>query len=431
MPQLTLTERIAESFTLARAQRAAETTPESVRKGVAEDLALSRQKADAAESLFDNGHPSEAIKLANESLEQALAAVRWLEVAPTGEAKATAPEAKRPAGDAKRAEGSDDAKAPEGDAKAPEGDAKSPEGDAKSPEGEAKASEGEAKASEGEAKSSGGEAKASEGEAKSSEGEAMSPEGEAKASDAAPSASDPKSSEGDAKAIGWRRTLEGRGAGRSLLDDVEAVVKATRASSPPRLDEQVTAEHATSFHRVLAARVAIDREIHPSALTPAQVSAKRRNRLALAAFVVIGVVAGLYFALRRPSGTYVEASAYFGNNDQFAPANAIDGNVDTEWVLPDRSSGWLDIHVGTPRRIEAVSIVNGSNPPHLDRAMREYTIEVWAHGELARSVEGTVPFSPARNPVRHEIGVDDVERVRVVVRSWHNLGGSLAEVSFE
>jgi hypothetical protein len=392
VPQLSLTERITESFTLARAQRAAETTPESVRRGVAEELALSRQKADAAESLFDNGHPAEAIKLSREALEQALSAVGHLD-AITKDAPAAA----------KKSEASD-SKASEGDSKASEGDSKASEGDSKASEGDSKASEGDSKASEGDSKASEGDSKASEGDSKAT-------------------ASEP--------AEAWRRILVGRGAAPETLQAIADVVIAMRKASAPRLDAEVTADHAAAFHRVLAARVAIDREVHPAALTVAQVSAKRRNRLALVVLLALVAIVGSYLALRRPTGTFAEASAYFGNNDQFAPANAIDGNPETEWLLPDHSTGWLDVNVGPPRRIAAVSIVNASNQPHEDRATREYTIEVWSHGELARSVEGTLPFSTARNPVRHEVDVDEAERVRVSVRSWHQLGAGLAEVTFE
>jgi hypothetical protein len=374
-----LIERVSESITLSRAHRTAEATPERVRIGLAEDLALSRQKADAAESLFDNGHPAEAIQLAREALERALDAVGHLEPVAPGTA---------------------------GETKTSERDAKAIEVEAKAIEVEAKAIEVEAKAIEVEAKA-GVEAKASEVEAKA---------GDARVEQAVEA---------------WQRILAGRGAAPDVLRAVAEVAAAARSGAVPRLDAQVTADHATGFHRVLAARVAIDREVHPAALTVAQVRAKRRNRIALALLTVAAAVAGAYFALRRPTGTFAEASAYFGNNAQFAPENAIDGDPATEWLLPDRTSGWLDVSIGPPRRIAALSIVNASNQPHEDRATREYTLEVWAHGELARSVQGTLPFSTARNAVRHEIDVEDVERVRVVVRSWHQLGAGIAEVRFE
>lgn len=387
MPQLSLPERISESFTLARAQRTAEATPEGVRRGVTEALALSRQKADAAESLFDNGHPAEAVLLARTALEHALTAVEHL--APGAPEKASATDASTDA--AKSLSKSPDPKPPE-------------TGPADSESAETETGSTEAESAEAES----AEAPATDDEAQPATG-------------AATPASSPA----------WRRVLEGRGAAADTLSAIEAVVSNARTTQPPQLDDQVTAEHASAFHRVLAARAALDREVHPSALTPAQVASKRRNRLVLLAFVLLAVLVGGYFALRRPSGTFATASASFGNDDAYAPANVMDGNADTEWLLPDRSSGWLEINVDPRRRIEAISIVNASNQPHEDRATRDYTIEVWANGELARSVEGTLPFSTARAPVRHELGVEGVERVRIVARSWHQLGAGLAEVSFE
>ncbi len=425
MPQLSLTERIAESFTLARAERAAEATPETVRRGVAEDLALSRQKADAAESLFDNGHPAEAIKLANESLEQAIVAVGWLGRRP-GPAPAASTRAEpKPAIEAKV----DDAKAEE---------SKSEESKSEESKSEESKSE-ESKSDESKSDESKSDESKSD-DAKSDDAKSDDAKSDhAKSDDAAAAASDETSKiadlakplDGGVSAATWRELLARAGASTDVLGAIEAVLSASRSAGAPRLDGEVTPEHATAFHRVLAARVAIDREIHPSALTAAQVRGKRRNRIALTAFVVLAVVLGSYFAFRRPSGTFATASATFNNADEYGPASAMDGHPETEWLLPDHASGWMEINVDPPRRINAVSLVNASNQPHEDRATREYTIELWSHGELARSVEGTLPFSTARNPVRSEFGVDDVERVRVVVRSWHQLGAGLAEVSFE
>ncbi|MFN7699814.1 MAG: hypothetical protein ACK5U8_18085, partial [Deltaproteobacteria bacterium] len=204
MPHLSLIERVSESITLSRAHRTAEATPERVRIGLAEDLALSRQKADAAESLFDNGHPAEAIQLAREALERALDAVGHLEPVAPGTA------------------------------------------------GETKTSEVEAKAIEVEAKA-----------------------GDARVEQAVEA---------------WQRILAGRGAAPDVLRAVAEVAAAARSGAVPRLDAQVTADHATGFHRVLAARVAIDREVHPAALTVAQVRAKRRTRSALALLTVAAAV---------------------------------------------------------------------------------------------------------------------------------------------
>ncbi|GAB4217411.1 MAG: hypothetical protein OHK0013_44850 [Sandaracinaceae bacterium] len=347
---------MSEALTLARAQRTAEGTPEAIRNALASELALGRQKADAAEALFDNGHPAEAIKLARDALQHTLRAVETL-ASPS------------------RLEGA-----------APEPDAKASEPDAKASEPDAKASEPDAKASE----------------------------------------LDPKVS-----AASWRRTLLARGAAVPTLDAVQAVLEAVRANAAPRLDEDVKPDDTAAFHRVLAARVALDREVHAAALAPAQIQAQRRNRLAALTVVVVGSLVGAFFLLRTPTGTFAAASEHFGGRSEYAPENAIDGRPDTEWLLPDRVSGWLEVRVSPPRRVEAVSILNAHNPPMNDRATRDYTLEVWSNGELARTIDGSFAFSAEPEPVRHDVGVDAVERVRVVVRSSHHYGGGLAEVTLE
>lgn len=361
MAQLTLVERITEPFTLTRAQREAEATPDTVRAKLVDALTLGRQQAEAASSLFDNGHPAEAIKLARAALESTIEAVSALDVGLTTE----------------RADATSEAKTTH---------------DATSTE-----------------------PLAADRAEKSNEGSTP------------PSASDARA---DAQAP-WRRVASARGVSSAQLDAIAAVIAAVESSSPPRLDAQVTAEHAETFHRVLSARNALDRAVYAAALSPADVRAKRRNRLIASGLVLVAAIAGLWLATRRPVGTFASASAHFGNEARYAPENAIDGRLDTEWLLPDRSPGWLSIEMNPPRRVEAISIVNSVNPPHEDRATRDYTLEVWADGALVRTLDGTLPFSTARTPTRHEVGVDRVERVRIAVRSWHSLGGGLAEVTLE
>ncbi len=356
MTQLSFVERLAEPVTLANAQRTAESTPETARKQLAVDLSLGRQKADAAEALFDNGHPSEAIKLARESLEHTLRAVEAL-APPT--------------------------------ALVPESVAGSVPGTEPAPEPET-----------------------------------------ATAAETASVAATASATEPPSEPV-WRRTLVARGLSATTLASVQVVVDAMRGSAAPRLDEDVKPEDATAFHRVLAARVAVDRAVHAAALTPAQVRAQRRNRVATLVLLAAALVVGAYFLLRTPSGTFASASEHFGDMEQYAPDHIIDGRPDTEWLLPDRANGWVEVQVGPPRRVTAVTLLNSHNPPHNDRATRDYTLEVWAHGELARTLDGTFPFSPSPEPVRLEVGVDDVERVRLVVRSTHNLGGGLAELTLE
>jgi hypothetical protein len=115
----------------------------------------------------------------------------------------------------------------------------------------------------------------------------------------------------------------------------------------------------------------------------------------------------------------------------FGAEAATDGRPDTYWLLPDRTSGWLEVRIAPGRRIERVRLINSHNPPHGDRATRDYQLEIHAGGTLARTIEGTFEYSTTPEPVVHEIGLDDVQRIRFVARTHHQNGAGLAELSYE
>ena len=140
---------------------------------------------------------------------------------------------------------------------------------------------------------------------------------------------------------------------------------------------------------------------------------------------------GAYFALRTPTGVFASASEQFGSDDQYQASNILDGRPDTEWLLPDHTTGWVELRVSPARHIERVSILNAHNAPMNDRATLEYTLEIYAHGDLVQSTEASFAFSANPEAVIHDVAEDNVERIRVVVRSSHNYGGGLAEVSFQ
>ncbi len=355
MTKPTFAERISEVFTFARAKKDAASASEPVRLSLASGLTLGRQKHDAAEALFDNGHPAEAILLAREALTRTLAA---LEVIQPSSGTVAAAEAKEP------------------------------------------------------------EKSAEEGEEPKSEGET-------------PTIEDPKPEEKAKPTSTWRSLLQGRDVEASTLDAIQSVIVANEAA-PPTLDAQVTPEHAALFHRTLAARHAVEHAVAGVARAPSDVRRAQVARLTTLGVVGAGLFIGAYFTLRTPTGVFASASEQFGGSDaHYQPSNILDGRPDTEWLLPDHTTGWVELRISPPRRIERVSILNAHNAPMNDRATLGYTLEIYAHGERTQATEGDFTFSPNPEAVLHDVGQDDVERIRVVVRSSHNYGGGLAEVSFQ
>ena len=111
---------------------------------------------------------------------------------------------------------------------------------------------------------------------------------------------------------------------------------------------------------------------------------------------------------------------------------AIDGDLNTEWLLPDRTAGWLEVRFEQPRQIANIRLRNGHNRNYNDRATNEYTVQVFVNGEAVREIEASFdPMSATPEWVTHEIGVDNVHRIRFTARSWYRTGASLAELGWD
>jgi hypothetical protein len=147
--------------------------------------------------------------------------------------------------------------------------------------------------------------------------------------------------------------------------------------------------------------------------------------------VIAAVITVAVIALKPPDVIRATASGTWLNAPTLTPEKAIDELDDTWWILPDRSNGWLQVTLSPPRHIEKVRLLNTANRPHYDRATKDYTLEIWSGGRLAKTVNGTFAF--ARDPrwVEVPVDVDDVDKIRFVVRSWHNVGGGLSELAWE
>jgi len=354
----TLPERISEVFTFARAKKDALSAPEATRVLLAAGLTLGRQKQDAAEALFDNGHPAEAILLSREAFARTLDALQLL--------------------------------------RAPSAIENEPTQDI----------EAEPKT---EADDAGVESAETTAEAPVASTEQTTPS--------------PKPS--------WREVLQTRDVDAATIDAIGAVMTANE-KTPPTLDAQVTPDHAALFHRTLAARHAMERAVSGVARAPSEVRRSQVVRLTTLGLVGLGLMTGAFFALRSPTGTFASASEQFGGGDEhYQASNVLDGRPDTEWLLPDHTTGWVELAVSPPQRVERVSILNAHNAPMNDRGTLGYALEIYAHGELVQTTDANFTFSESPEAVIHDVGEDNVERIRVVVRSSHNYGGGLAEVSFQ
>ncbi len=236
--------------------------------------------------------------------------------------------------------------------------------------------------------------------------------------------------EGEEPAPSWSDVLATRGVSKA---DLEAIRSASdRSKEPlPLLDRDVSPAHAELFLDLVRVRHRADRAIAPGAMTQRDLRWTRVLRGLGAVIVAACAVVGLYLGLRTPTGIFATASDFFQQSPQFAPENAIDGSPATYWLLPDGATGWLEVSSSPARHVGRIRVLNTTNPPWADRGTNEYAIEIYANGELVRTIDGTFEWTENPAPVDHQVDLDGVERVRFVVRSHHRVGAGLAEIQLD
>ena len=392
----TLIGSIREYVFLSNARAATKLVPEDARAQLQKRLALGRQRSEAADALWSNGHVAEGLRLASEAFEVTLEAV-----APFESAVAPSDAPHRTAGLAP-ARGATEAAAEEGAAD---------EADEPASRARAESDDGEAPESVTETVAAGDDLGAAETQ--------LAP---AKTADAASvPLGEPE----------WALSLRRRGLSESKLREVLDADRVLRAKTMPLLDEEVSAAEGELFQQLVVSRRHVDRVLSPAAMTPGQLAWTRASRVGFAALIGLAVIVGLYFALRPPHG--VEATASGQYNAEFAPEHVVDGDGATEWLLPDRQQGWVDVRITPPEHVDTVRLKNSHNRQYNDRATREYTVEIYRQGEdhPAKTIEGEWDsLSPHPDWTDHAVRVDDVDRIRVNVRSWHRLGGGLSEIDW-
>jgi hypothetical protein len=226
--------------------------------------------------------------------------------------------------------------------------------------------------------------------------------------------------------------LRALGAPPKVAARVGALAGRVEALALPALDADVTSEHLTLYRDLGDALAALDEATAPFGLLPREIRARRAARLGAAALFAALAVGVAAFWLTRPERIAATASASYANDPQFGPEKAVDGLPETEWLLPDHATGHLELRLPRPRTVSGVRLLNGHNRQFNDRAVREYTVELYAGARLVGSKAGEfVEFRDAPTWTDVDVRGDAVDRVRVVVRSAHRMGAALAEIELK
>jgi hypothetical protein len=156
---------------------------------------------------------------------------------------------------------------------------------------------------------------------------------------------------------------------------------------------------------------------------------ERQRRVRLVAALVAVLVAALVLVWRLWLRPTVTASAVYSWDH---PASlATDGIDATEWLLPDRTTGWVEIRFPWKRSIRHVRLLNAHNVYWMDRATERVRVTAYGpHSKLA-TVEGRfTQLSGKKNPLDLTLHAEGVTRLRVEVLSYFASGGGLAEVEW-
>ena len=156
-------------------------------------------------------------------------------------------------------------------------------------------------------------------------------------------------------------------------------------------------------------------------------AARKRSRIRGAVAGGTGLLVVVAFMVRLWTGPHATASAVFSS--EHPATHAIDGGETTEWILPDRTPGWLQITFRSPRRVHSVRIINGHNRHYLDRAAQQVRVTAFSAAGPVGTAEGRfVGISEKRTALDLPIDAKDVTHLRVEVLSHFGAGGALAEV---
>jgi hypothetical protein len=151
-----------------------------------------------------------------------------------------------------------------------------------------------------------------------------------------------------------------------------------------------------------------------------------RARRSILVAALLGAALVFLQARRTLRAPRVAASAAFSKNH--AATAAIDGDLRTEWLLPDRSNGQLDVIVTPARKVNRLRLVNARNEPFDDRGTKDFIVEASLEGGQVSSQSGS--FS-APNDVRDiPIGAK-IDRLQIKITSHLGSGAGLAEVIVE
>lgn len=107
---------------------------------------------------------------------------------------------------------------------------------------------------------------------------------------------------------------------------------------------------------------------------------------------------------------------------------AVDGDPASDWLLPDRTGGFLELALPRRRAVHGATVLNGHNLHYMDRAIQLARVEVFDDDRLVDSAElrfDKLEATPRQRTV--QLAGKQATRVRLQVIEYFVNGAALAE----
>jgi hypothetical protein len=189
----------------------------------------------------------------------------------------------------------------------------------------------------------------------------------------------------------------------------------------PKLDHDFSEAHAAAFAKLSDTLMALEDALAPYAATPKMIASRRlQRRFAIALAVVLALGGVAWLALSNHWKASASAALPFNG-----PKQATDGNVETPWLLPAGTPGWMELTTRRPRSVSQIRLC----PPLGGGGAKKVEIAFYRAGSVVKTLPVTIDNEMGIYPAWTTLDVgESVDRVRISVLTWTGSGGGLGDV---
>jgi hypothetical protein len=196
---------------------------------------------------------------------------------------------------------------------------------------------------------------------------------------------------------------------------LETAKQKTAGRALPELEAEARPDDEETFRTLVDAVIAVEAEAGAHLADPRQLARIRLARIG--AVVALVVLVPSFFAWWTHGPAIKEARAS-GQNGPDGPDHAIDGNLRTNWGLPDGKRGWLDLVLTSPRSVK--------KDVHVTAFLAEQPVQ-------AVDYSFKEPPPGSTEPVWADVPLNapKCDRIRIDVSTFSGTSGAITEIEVD